>query len=964
MQFFCIKMNTGYSKTMTATPKSAGGPACLTLALALLCLALPAAAGSVLAPGQRLFVLKTEHFDIIYPIKSEPSARRLCAIAEEVYAEVSLTLGSSLPSRVPVVVTPDLGVFNGFANPFPYMHIVLYDTPLDLGWTAFKDNFRGLFLHELTHALSLQIKAPWASFLSGIFGSWAAPALLNAPSFMVEGVAVSLESADGFGGRANDPLVRERLRQDIIENSFKTPIEAEGVYDEYPGGDIYYEYGGLFNAYLQKKYGMDKYDELWRAMGNLIWSASLDVYDQGFFKAFRKVYGARFPAAWADFRLSMTILGTVDPPEVLSHGPPSDIGGLASGGGSLFWVDARSSTALQMDVATLETSLLFDASPGDQIADASADGHRLLVTRTVTLPDGRNRIEASVYDASAGRFQRGSELRDLREGKFFREGFVGIQSNLHNTDLVYLSGGKKRILLPGSESVAYAQPTMLDDSRLALIVAVGGTRSIGILDVDSGRLRLLRPRGEPTLLEYVRQLSAFEGRLYFNYDSDDRMYKLGRLEGEELFLETADYSGGVFMPREEGGRIYYAGRFAEGTRICRYPGAAAAVGRGAAGGQGRELGLDYEDFDPALAAMAELQDTPASSQVPALPYRTLDYANPFTTWILYPDLATLGQSTRLLALFYLQDPIQDNSLLVGAGYDFAHPFALGSLAWTNTALPLRIAASLGDSLVYGSSSRPERQSSLSLQTGVDLPALPGPRMASLGLGASLLARSRGEAASPYAWSYDSPAVALSGTAAWLGRIPGAAVGSSRGLDLVSYHDYDLASRSYKTEAQATLAWDEVPIRLDLWGAWAGGSILSLDSQSPVFAADKRPPYFEYETWPGRSTMLAQGSAAWRIANQGIHANILGLYFNRFLLDLGYRGAWFEAAYLQSCFARLSLDLAAGLGAAGGVGLQVFAEGFARLSEGDPGRSLGIRIGLQTNLDGELAQRGGRMGGMQ
>jgi len=52
----------------------------------------------------------------------------------------------NLASRVPVVITPDIEVFNGFTNAIPYMHIVLYDTPLDVGWTSFKDNFRGLFL--------------------------------------------------------------------------------------------------------------------------------------------------------------------------------------------------------------------------------------------------------------------------------------------------------------------------------------------------------------------------------------------------------------------------------------------------------------------------------------------------------------------------------------------------------------------------------------------------------------------------------------------------------------------------------------------------------------------------------------------------------------------------------------------------------------------------------------------------
>ena len=84
---------------------------------------------------------------------------------------------------------------------------------------SLRRNFRFLFPLRAP-PFSLQIKAPWADFFSGIFGSWVAPGLLNTPEFMTEGVAVSFESADGVGGRANDPLVKERLRQDILENSF------------------------------------------------------------------------------------------------------------------------------------------------------------------------------------------------------------------------------------------------------------------------------------------------------------------------------------------------------------------------------------------------------------------------------------------------------------------------------------------------------------------------------------------------------------------------------------------------------------------------------------------------------------------------------------------------------------------------------------------------------------------------
>ncbi|MGA2548449.1 MAG: hypothetical protein ABSF43_18055 [Rectinemataceae bacterium] len=947
----------------------------IALASGFLLSALPLCAGPILAPGQKLFVIKTEHFDIIFPKKSEPTALRLSRIAEEVYAESSAKLDAKLPARVPVVITPDIGVFNGFTSAIPYMHIVLYDTPLDIGWTAFKDNFRGLFLHELTHAVSLQIKAPWASFLSGIFGSWVAPALLNAPEFMIEGVAVSIESGDdGIEGRANDPLVKERLRQDILENRFKTPLEAEGVYDEYPGGSIYYEYGGLFNAYIQKAYGMEAYVKLWKAMGDLIFSISLDLYEQGFFKAFERIYGIPFLKAWADFRLSLSITGAVDPPEILVPSAPSSIGGLASGGGGLFWVDARSSRAYRLDAATGKATVLFDAGAADLVTDVSANGGRLLVARTIALSDGRDRVETAVYDTTARRFIAGSETPDLRDARFFRGGLVGILPNLHNSDLIYTEKGENRILLPGSEGVMYSSPAVLDEARVALIVSIEGRRTIGILDVDSGLLRLLRPRGPENegLLDYVRQISASSGRIYFNYDSDDRMYKLGVLDLDAgdptISLDTTDYSGGILMPRELGGRVYYVGRFSGGDGICRYPGSPILGGR-ILGGRilgGRILGVGFEAFDPKAIHAEEEAETPRSAaETSILPYRPLAYANPFNAWALYPDLNTIDRSTRVFGLFYFQDPIESNSVLLNAGYDFAWPFADSSVTWTNTSLPLRLDLSAGDNLVYGASGPPERQSSGQALVSLGLPVFPSPRQAILGLGATVFARAQGTEGSPYAWPIREPSMAVSANVGWLGRIPGTVIDSSRGIDLVSYQDFDLKSQVYKTEAQLVLATDTVPLRIDLWGAWASECILSLDAASPVFTADRRPAYVEYQDLrTGSSELLAEGDASWRIADQAIHSSLLDLYFNRLLIDWGFRGAYFQAEFLTSCYARVSLDVAAGIGALGGIGVRAFTEVYACLSETNPSQMFGLRLGIQTSAGSGASPLRGESRGLE
>jgi hypothetical protein len=938
-------------------------------AFALLFTLLPAMAGTVLAPGARLFLIKTAHFDIIFPEASRKSALHLAPLADAVYDEVAGKLEAPAACRIPVVITPDIGTFNGYTNPVPYMHIVLYDTASSLDWTSFDDNFRGLFLHELTHAVSLRIRAPWAEFLGGIFGSWVLPGLLNTPEFMVEGVTVSFESADGVTGRANDPLVRERVRQDILENRFKTPFEASALYDEYPGGSVYYEYGGLFNAYLQKRYGMEAYARLWRAMGDLVFSLSLDPYEVGFYRVFEKSYGLPFRKAWADFRNSLEIGGVLDPPEVLplggaGRGFATLSGPLAAGEGCLFWVDARSRRAMALELSSMRESILFDADYNCKISDASPDARmrageggrgsgRLLVTRALALPDGRDRLETAEYDLASRRFVPGSGIAGMREARYFGKGVLGIVSNLHNTDLVLASSDGRKILLAGSERLMFASPAVLDEKRVALVVAIGGKRGIGILDVDSGSLSLIKPQaGDGELLAYVRGLSASNGELCFSCDPNDRLYRLGRLEGLEsggsptIHLEAEDYSGGVFSPVAVDGAIYYAGRFSEGEKLCRYP-----DGEGRAGG--RSISCSLEPFEPAVPA------SPATAlDVQVEPYRPLAYANPFNMWFLYPDPSAIGRSLNPTALFYLRDPIDANIFILSVGYDSLHPFADLGLEWMASDLPVSFTTSVQDSLVYLSSGEPIRQSLASAEADFSLPVFPIPRKFIFGLGGQGLARSYGSEDNPYSWSYYGFGAAASAIVGYEGRLPGSAKGSTRGLDIVSYHDIDLGSAVYKAETHLTAALDEPSLRLDLWGAWATEPILRLDSTSPVFSADRRPAYVEYQSLEiGSRRLVLEGSLSLNLATEPMHADLLGLYFNRLLVDSGCRGAYVSGggdAFLCSAFARLSLDLGAAIGAAAG-GFRTFAEGYARLDGSELADALGLRLGLQIDAASGLSE---------
>ncbi len=70
--------------------------------------------------------VQTEHFDIIFPKESEPSARLLASFADSVYDQVSSLLGIEVSGRIPVTFSPHTDSFNGYYSQF-FNHIVLYE---------------------------------------------------------------------------------------------------------------------------------------------------------------------------------------------------------------------------------------------------------------------------------------------------------------------------------------------------------------------------------------------------------------------------------------------------------------------------------------------------------------------------------------------------------------------------------------------------------------------------------------------------------------------------------------------------------------------------------------------------------------------------------------------------------------------------------------------------------------------
>jgi hypothetical protein len=577
-----------------------------------------------------LMVLETRYFEIIYPKESEETARRLIVYADGAYEEVSTRLGISVGRRIPVTITPHIEEFNSYMNSMPYPHILLLDTPMDGEWATFDASLEKLFLHEMTHAVSLSTRGKAMGILHRIFGGWVYPPAFNVPLFMTEGIAVSFESLGAYG-RANDPLIKQKLRQENYEGKFLSPYQASGASDM-PSASLgaWYDYGGLFSRYLQETYGMEKYAELWQLLGEGF-HFSFFFYNNGFYYYFKKVYGLSVLEAWDSMRESLALEGLENSDGLIVNrglpfafgNAPSRITGMAASGDRVFALDRFTRRLFIYNGKEEKTELTVPMAASAYDVSVSADGDYVLVS---SYRYRNSLAEAVVTEYSAKNGRPGRVWHHLYRGSYFRDGVVGIASERYQNRVVFRTGtppGAKNspneeILLEGGAALLFTNPRPLDDVWIALIAVRGGKRELCFYNYDTRRVYRAAtglPDDEKRW-EFIRYLQVSGGRLFFGYDHDDRMYKLGMIDitglgitglgagpaaktgkaggGElvprelvpggadrtgapagELTLTAVftgrDFSGAVAFPVLAGGAVYYSGRFFETDRLMRYP---------------------------------------------------------------------------------------------------------------------------------------------------------------------------------------------------------------------------------------------------------------------------------------------------------------------------------------------------------------------------------------------------------
>lgn len=855
-------------------------------------------------PRKQLQVIHTEYFDVIFPEQSRSSAEYIASIADGTLEEISALLGITWTKKIPVSISPYSDEYNGFMSYFPYPHIILYDTPPDVEFVTYRNSLQGLFVHELVHVLSLNSRSVLMRFFHRVFGGWVMPTFLNAPLFMVEGVAVSYESLDGFG-RANDPLVHDRLAQAYHEDAFLTPTQVSGVYDYPPFSNAYYEYGGLFSAWLQEKYGMELYARLWKSLGKYS-GFSWRVGRTKLVKSFDKLYPVQFYEAWAEFSESFKIDSIRDNSPNLLFDQDMQILAVAAGPSRVYAVDRYTRSILSVDPETGDVERAIKTDSTSNNLCVSPDGTRILVSGV------RKKGELSLsivreYDTESGK-RTGRVWNDISRAAYFRDGVVALASDGHANYLVYCpSSGERTVLLGGNAERLFSSPVPVDRNHIAFIVSEQGKRSIGLYHFDTGEVSFFSTGDslDSVLWQHARGLSSSSGTIYFSWHDETGLYRLASIsfteEGSPLLtIHETDYSGGVLSPVGVDSRIIYRARFSTTDALLSYPaGAPEDVVKTV------PLAMSRREF-PAMLPSVSQENIQGYTEKTYCPLR---YLNPLKFWFPFPVYSLNANRIRVDGVgvgVYLSTPTDMNRFILFGGYNFREKLVDLEGEWDSFILRVPMEVTFRDTINFltdDSFDFPYRETrteaTLLYTRGL------GSERIQFSLSPSFqtlwVAYPHEGAATAYAWEYQKavyiPGIMI-GISNW-DRLPWELFG--HGADAAVYGNFALSKQKIRSDVVLRFSTGSfLPVRVTSYGVYDQTGI-TLSGSSVTFG---QAPWYsaaavEYtEDRSGQYEWLAGSEAEVNLLAADIQKGFSSLYLNRFFMVLGWRAVVFDTANID------------------------------------------------------------------
>ncbi len=554
----------------------------VAIALATLATASPSWA---VAPNLDWRTILTPHFRVHYHRGETALADRMAHLGEEVLPVLAKALGHFPEDPIHIILTDETDSANGLADVLPYNHVLLFAAVPDVGSGLgdFDEYRRMLLTHELAHIVHLDDISGLPALANRIIGKQLSPNLV-APRWLIEGLAVWLETTLTSRGRATSSLTDMVIRAQIYDGVLPSIDEFTTNRRAYPGATAPYLYGGRFMSFIARRHGADAIGEMTHRYGGRVVPYGLNIVA-------KDATGEDFVSmyeAWVEEEraLALAVLErVVDPtPFHLVPGQAPTVHGLR------FARDGRA--ALVQVPRDDDPELVFYGPPGGAIAPLGPELGRLRTSEGdgAFTPDGQ-RFVAVVSDVVDHRFRfRDLEVIDLgtwtrrrrTEGARLSDPDVGLRDGRAEIAAVAQAAGHTRIVrlsvdgddLPRTEvdrgpaAQLYAPRYSPDGRTLVYGVAEAtGIRRLILRDLDDGSERELYA-SQSLLLD--PRFSA-DGQSLLYSDDRDGIFDIYAVDlRTSAVTRRTRVTTGVFEPIESPGgdrlfaRVATSGGFALG----------------------------------------------------------------------------------------------------------------------------------------------------------------------------------------------------------------------------------------------------------------------------------------------------------------------------------------------------------------------------------------------------------------
>ena len=220
-----------------------------------------------IAPTLNWKTIETDHFRVSYPVELSEIARESTKHLEEAHSVLSPIFLWESRAKVQVLIVDNADSANGMAAATIRFGLMLIVTPPD-NWSSignYDDWLRMLVFHEYTHFLNMDVTTDFYVPLRYIFGDSILPNSIW-PMWMIEGMAVWMETRHTQVGRGRSPYYEMILRAAVDEGIFGlddwvTLSKIDSGRPYFPGGATPYFFGyQLMNKVAMKTYLSEKSD--------------------------------------------------------------------------------------------------------------------------------------------------------------------------------------------------------------------------------------------------------------------------------------------------------------------------------------------------------------------------------------------------------------------------------------------------------------------------------------------------------------------------------------------------------------------------------------------------------------------------------------------------------------------------------------------------------------------------------